>query len=120
MLVDPRGVLLTSKVDIEWLKNLEPQYFGDFIKFVIYPEKEYVFVGMQIHAHANGLLDGKANTREKLYGGNLFYDGHIEWESGLNMFHNERMKLSPTNYRFIEDSETISMLNKIFRKWVAL
>ena len=33
MKIDPRGVLLTEKVDVEWLKKLTPQYFKDFIKF---------------------------------------------------------------------------------------
>jgi len=118
--IDIRGVLLTHKVNIDWLKNLKPQHFDDFIKFVIYPEQEQVFIGMQVHSHANGLLDGKESTRQKLIGGNLFFDGHIEWESGLNVFHNERLSLSPMNFRFIEDDETLSKLNQILYKWIEL
>ena len=120
MEIDIRGILLTQKVNLQWLKDLSPQHFEDFIKFVIYPEQENVFIGMQIHSHANGLLDGKESTRQKLYGGNLFYDGHVEWESGLNVFHNERLNLTPSNFRFIEDKETLICLNKILNKWIDL
>ena len=120
MEIDIRGVLLTQKVNIDWLKELEPQHFNDFIKFVVYPDQEQVFIGMQIHSHANGLLGGKEITRQKLYGGNLFFDGHVEWESGLNMLHNERLNLSPSNYRYIEDTDTLFMLNQILLKWIEL
>jgi len=121
MKIDPRGILLTEKVDVEWLKKLEPQYFKDFIKFDILLEENKVFVGMQIHSHANGLLGGSQETREKLYGGNLFYEPlKIVWESGLNLFHNNKLGAMHSDLRIIEDKATIQLLNTVLRNWVKL
>jgi len=33
---------------------------------------------------------------------------------------NERLSLSPMNFRFIEDDETLSKLNQILYKWIEL
>jgi len=121
MKIDPRGILLTEKIDVAWLKNLEPQYFKDFIKFDILPEEDKVFFGMQIHSHTNGLLGGTRETREKLYGGNLFYEPvNIVWESGLNLFHNDKLGATYRDLRVIADKSTIQMLDAVLRKWVNL
>ena len=121
MKIDPRGILLTEQIDITWLKKLEPQFFKNFIKFDILPEENKVFFGMQIHSHANGLLGGLQETREKLYGGNLFYEPvKIVWESGLNLFHNNKLGATHDDLRLIVDKATIQRLDVILQKWVKL
>jgi hypothetical protein len=121
MRIDPRGILLTEKVSIAWLKNLQPQYFKDFIKFDILPEEDKVFFGMQIHSHTNGLLGGSQKTREMLYGGNLFYEPiKVVWESGLNLYHNNKLGATHSDLRLIEDKSTVQMLDAILRRWVEL
>jgi hypothetical protein len=121
MKIDPRGILLTDKVDIAWLKKLEPQYFKDFIKFDILLEENKVFFGMQIHSHTNGLLGGTAETREKLYGGNLFFEPvKIVWESGLNLFHNNKLGATHSDLRLIEHKPTIKLLDAVLQNWVKL
>jgi len=114
-------MLLTEQVDVAWLKKIEPQYFKDFIKFDILLEESKVFVGMQIHSHTNGLLGGSPETREKLYGGNLFYEPiKIVWESGLNLFHNNKLGATHSDLRLIEDKATIGLLDAVLQKWVKL
>jgi len=71
MNIDPRGILLTEKVDVAWLKMLKPQYFKDFIKFDILPEENKVFLGCRfIHIPTDCLEDHKKpakNYTEVIY-----------------------------------------------------
>lgn len=69
MKIERRGVILTDNVDIDWLKSLEPQFFSDFIKFVVNPKTNKVCIGMSVHA----CCMPEMGDNKELLGGNLFY-----------------------------------------------
>lgn len=47
---DRRGKILNDNVGLDELKNIQPKFFPDFIKFVINPKINKVSVGMAVHA----------------------------------------------------------------------
>lgn len=128
---NPRGILLKENVDMNWLKKLEPRYHKDFIKFVVNTETNRVVVGMDVHKDAMVLL---AENEDNLYGGNIYFDGHIIYESTLNIqknleiFENNKPKgilkifnkndSFKGNPRIITDKETIQMINSVLFSWV--
>lgn len=111
------GVLLTDNVNMEWLRSVEPRYFDDFIKFVINTRTNQVWVGMEIHADCvTNYSDYK-----HYYGGNIFFeDGHIEYESTLNVEKNEAIGVESDNMRMITDEELIERINNVLLAWVLL
>lgn len=130
------GVLLTDNVDMEWLKNLTPRYHPDMCKFVINTETTRVAVGMDVHADAEMLLENGKGAAD-LLGGNIFFeDGHIEYESTLNIPLNldlkkrgkprgfaklfRRKEDSSANPRVITDKDTIEQMNAILFSWIKL
>ena len=122
MLVDNRGIVLSDVVDLNFLKELEPQYFTEYIKFVVDLETKEVAVGMQLHA-SNLLLGNPDNYR----GGNIFFeDGHIEYESTLNQKINlsirkkNKDKDFHVNPRIITDKNLIEEINLILFELVKI
>jgi len=124
MKIDHRGTLLTNKVDIEWLRKLEPQFFERerMIKFTISLSGKRVCVGMRAHQDCSHIIgNGKINLLD-LYGGNIYYDtNEVEWQSGLNVEQNiKNIKSFSGNARFITDQKTIDILYPILKQWVEI
>jgi len=117
MEISSRGIILTDNVNIDWLKALTPQYFSDYIKFVIDVETTRVCVGMEIHRDCEVSFD---TNLDNLYGGNLYFDGHIIYESTLNVSKNKEKKGFRGNPRIITDEKDIEMLNAILFSWIEL
>ena len=122
MLIDNRGIVLTDVVDLDYLKNYEPQYFTEYIKFVVDLETKKVAIGMQLHA-SNLLMGNPENYR----GGNIFFDdGHIEYESTLNqksnlsIRKNKKDKDFHVNPRIITNQDNIDEINLILFELVKL
>lgn len=126
MVIDRNGLLLTHSVDIDYLKDLEPQFFENegYIKFVIDEKTESVVVGMEIHKDCIDIL---ASQREyetnfdtsTVWGGNLYYDGRIIWTSTLNNTKNIQLKEWGSSPREISNSEVIDRLSVILRKKIS-
>ena len=122
MNIDRNGLLLTQKVDIEFLKNLSPQFFeaDNYIKFVIDETNGNVIVGMEIHRDCLGIIaenrDYSLNFDEsKIWGGNLFYDGTIKWTSALNDVKNLKLREWGSSPREITNKEVIERLTAILK-----
>lgn len=99
---DRRGKILSDNVDLDDLKKIQPQFFPDFIKFVINPKINKVNVGMAVHASCLPEMGDKND----LIGGNIFFeDGHVVWESTLNVMKGKEH--DPANRRIITDKESI-------------
>ena len=120
---DRRGIVLTDNVDLDFLKAIKPRYNEDFCKFTIHKAQNRVCVGMDIHAQCD-LNNGE---EAEIYGGNIFFeDGHIEYESTLNIYHNIRSKFYKThrkeypNPRIILDPELIEEINACLLAWISL
>lgn len=111
------GRLLTDNVNMDWLQLVEPRYFDDFIKFVVNTRTNQVWVGMEIHADCVADYDDYDN----FYGGNIFFtDGHIEYESTLNVEKNEAVGNFGENARIITDEGLISRVNGVLLAWILL
>lgn len=121
--IDRRGIILTDNVNLDFLKSLSPRYNEDFCKFVVNKSLNKVAVGMDIHAQT----DINNGDEENIFGGNIFFDdGHIEYESTLNIYHNlkskffkKNRKINP-NPRIITDPELIAIINSCLLSWVEL
>lgn len=118
MQIDPKfGYVLQEKVDLEFLKSLEPQNFPDMIKVVVNKDTGYVAVGMRLHASAQAILGDSA----QLWGANIYYEtGDLVWESTLNEGHNEDLGKTSGAVRVIDDPDTVEMLNGILSQYVEL
>lgn len=129
MIVPRQGIILTDTVDLAWLKSLEPQFYEDFIKFVVDTNTTRVCVGMDIHRDC-AVLDGinviDPDNSDNLYGGNIFFeDGHIEYSSPLNVSKNIKnhsegvlRKKFRGNPRIISDKDDIEMINNLLKPWI--
>ena len=110
-----RGIILNNNVGLEDLKAFKPRFFPDFIKFVINPKLNKVNIGMAVHAACLPEMGDK----EDLIGGNIFFDdGHVVWESTLNI--NKGKDHDPNNRRIVIDKESIEQFNLILNAWVNL
>lgn len=123
MKIDRNGLLLTYRVNIDFLKELEPQFFKNenYIKFVIDEKTNSVVVGMEIHRDCIEILasqrENELNFDEStVWGGNLYYDGHIVWTSSLNNSKNIKLREWGDNPREIANSDTINRLTNILRE----
>jgi hypothetical protein len=131
MKVDVRGMVLTENVDLNWLNNLEPRFYPDFVKFVVDKATNRVAVGMDIHASAKAFF---GNDETNLYGGNIYRDGSIIYESTLNIDKNLEINRSKQSFwskllkkgnasgnpRIITDKATIAMINATLFSWIKL
>ncbi len=132
MEVDVRGIILTDNVDLNWLNELTPRYYPDFVKFVVSTATNRVVVGMDIHASAQAFLD---EDESNLYGGNIYRDGSIVYESTLNIQKNLALdhgktgllsrifKRNSGNYdnpRIIVDKDLIETINAVLFSWVKI
>ncbi|MCF0240064.1 MAG: hypothetical protein HUJ62_06485 [Streptococcus gallolyticus] len=115
--VDKRGVVLTDNVDKAWLKSLEPQYYADYIKFVVNPKTNKVCVGMDIHAYCQQEM----GPAEDLLGGNIYFDeDKIIYTSTLNVPRNLKLPGFKGNPRIIADEDGINIVNNVLKAWVNL
>ncbi len=132
IVTDQRGLILTDNVDLNWLNSLTPRYHKEYVKFVVDMKNNKVAVGMDVPADAQVLLDV---PEEYLYGGNIFSDGKIVYQSTLNVDKNLELlkkekrigifglfKKKPhvENMRIISDKETISYINRVLFAWVII
>lgn len=115
---DHRGILLTDNVDLEWLKQIEPRYFPDYVKFTIDKNTNKICVGMEVHKDCE-LCD--AGKTDGIYGGNIYFDdGHIVYSSTLNVDKNLKNGQRPENMRIIEDEPTIEVIDSVLKAWVLI
>lgn len=119
--VDPnagkRGILLTDNVNLDWLKCVEPRHFNDYIKFVVNPNTNKVCVGMQVHRDCEAQMGSESD----LLGGNIFFDdGHIIYESTLNMQENLKLGEWGDTPRIITNQALIDKIDKVLKAWVLL
>ena len=116
-IVDGTHITLTDNVNMEWLKSVTPRYFDEYIKFVVNVRTNRVFVGMDVHSDCVGWDDDESD----FFGGNIFFeDGHIEYESTLNVIENERLGTESDDLRIITDVDFIERINAVLLSWVIL
>ena len=115
-LQDNRGMQLTEKIDMDFLRDLRPQYHKDYIKFVVNMQTGTAAVGMEVHRDCSAYL----GAPENLLGGNIFWDGSIIYESGLNIDSNLELGDFTVDARTIENKDLIGKIDSILFQWVEL
>lgn len=143
-IADPKiGILLTDTVDLEWLRSVTPRFYNDYIKFVVDFDTENVYVGMDIHADCvPGDIPGDERDR-RFRGGNLYFkDGHIVYESTLNIQGNLSLPVTESkkggiagllgslfnrskervfdDIRIVADDETKARIDRVLYRWVRI
>ena len=108
--VDKRGVLLDERVSVDDLFALTPQYFSDYCKGIVNLGSKNIVVGMQVHR--NGLAISR-DPLENSYGFNVFKDGSIVYESGLNVPFNIANGTDSDDMRIITNAGLIGEINEI-------
>lgn len=115
--VETTHITLTDNIDLDWLRAVEPRFFDDYIKFVVNTKTNQVHVGMDVHSDCLAFGDDE----EDFYGGNIFFDdGHIEYESTLNIAKNERVGTESDDLRIITNPDLIEKVNAVLLSWVIL
>lgn len=93
------------------------RYTDDFIKFAVNVRTNKVWVGMEIYADA--IADFQ--DYDSYHGGNIFFeDGHIVYESTLNVEKNEAIGVVSDNLRVIEDESLVERVNAVLLAWALL
>ena len=111
------GIILTDNVDIDWLRSLTPRHFEDYVKFVVNPNTNQVCVGMQVHRNCSQQM----GPEDALLGGNIFFeDGHIEYESTLNVKRNLAAGQWGETPRIITDADLIQQVDNVLKAWMIL
>ena len=107
-------------IDLSWIKSIKPQYHKEFSKFIVDTKANKVVIGMDIHADGTHYT-GYENINS-IYGGNIFFnDGHIVYESTLNI--DKNLSCKNPNFedpRIILDKEIIEIINATLLSWVKL
>ena len=112
--------MLTDNVDLEWLKGITPKYHNEFCKFIVDTKANKVIVGMDIHADGTHFT-GYENM-DYIFGGNIYFnDGHVVYESTLNI--DKNLKATNPNFedpRITVDKDLIEQINSTLLRWVIL
>ena len=108
--------MLSEKIGMSFLEDIKPRYHKDYIKFVVNMKTEQTAVGMEVHRDCSGYL----GAPESLLGGNIYWDGSIIYESGLNIDSNLELGDFTIDARTIENENLIKDINRILFKWVEL
>jgi len=110
-------MIILNKTELEKLKEDFCSIHSEFVKFVIDIRKEVIAVGMEMHRDLEiELYDNESNEKD-LYGGNLYWNGKIDWQSHSNMKRN-REKGQAFKGRVLDDEEIIVQLTDILNKWI--
>lgn len=111
------GIILTDNVNMDWLRQLSPRHFDDYVKFVVNPKTNKVSVGMQVHRNCAEEM----GPEDELLGGNIFFDdSHIEYESTLNVKPNMEIGSWGETPRVIADQDLIQKVDNVLKAWVVL
>ncbi|MCQ2752069.1 MAG: hypothetical protein MJ189_03110 [Coriobacteriales bacterium] len=111
---DNRGIILSDNVNFDFLKSITPRQMPDFIKFDVNITQNKVAVGMAVHKCCDIVRQG-----DTVYGGNIFFeDGHIVYESTLNIAKNIELESSGQNIREIVDEDLIEQINLVLFSWI--
>lgn len=127
---DHRGFVLADTITLTELNELEPRYFPEFVKFVVDKETGKVAIGMQVHKSAEVFF---GPNKGNLLGGNIYRDGHIIYESTLNVGENlkywkekhkggvfSKAEAFHGNPRIIEDKDLQEIIDVTLFDWVDL
>lgn len=121
-IADPKkGILLTDTVDMDWLRSVTPRYYNDYIKFVVDFEANQLYVGMDFHADCVPGFIAVEERNRRFRGGNLYFsDGHVVYESTLNIAGNVALGGTYDDIRIVGDAATIARIDAILHAWVVM
>lgn len=81
--------IVDSPINIDILKKIAAEQFGDFVKAVIDVEREMMAIGGELHADEEVKLSETGSKRKSMWGINLYPeksgDDFIEFDSMINI-----------------------------------
>lgn len=81
--------IVKTPINIEELKNIAKDQFGDFVKAVIDIENKILAIGGELHADEETLLSENGSKRENTWGINIYPEqpdnDWIEFDSMINL-----------------------------------
>lgn len=110
-------MVIENKVELKDLENSYNNIHSDFIKFVIDLEKEVIAVGKEMHRDLEIELYDNGSSETCMYGGNLYWNGQIDWQSHSNMKRNREKGLARMG-RVLDDEMIIRKLTDIMNRYI--
>ncbi len=108
---------MTDNVDLDWLRSITPRIHPDYCKFTINKATNKVCVGMDIHRDC----EVNMGDESELLGGNIYFDdGHIVYESTLNIPRNLKSRNFRGNPRIVTDPDIIAEIDSVLKARVEL
>jgi len=109
--------IIDKAINLEELKKMAKDMFGDLVKAVVDVEKEIIVVGGELHSDEEKLLLENGSNQKNLWGINIYPEKQgedfIEFDSVINL------RPSQNNYsRFVEDEKTREKILKIVEKLI--
>lgn len=81
--------IVRESIDVEELRNIAKDQFGNLVKAVVDVEKEIMSLGGELHADEEVLLSENGSKRENMWGINIYPeksgDDWIEFDSMVNI-----------------------------------
>lgn len=109
--------IINSDINIEKLRKIAQNQFGDFVKAVVDVEKEIIAIGGELHADEEAVLLKNGSKQNNLWGINLYVeknnDEFIEFDSIINIRPSQNNRS-----RDVEDSKIRKKIKKIVNKLV--
>jgi len=82
-------LIVKEKIDIEELKRIAQETFGNLVKVVVDVEKRIMAIGSELHADEEAELLAMGSKQENLWGINIYPDAEdedfIEFDSLINL-----------------------------------
>ena len=110
-------MVIKDKIELKELENNYNSIHSDFVKFVIDLEMEAIAVGKEMHRDLEIELYDNGSSETCMYGGNLYWNGRIDWQSHSNMKRNREKGLAHKG-RVLDDEEIIQNLTDIMNRYI--
>jgi len=109
--------IITTKINLEKLRQHMDQTFGDMVKFVIDLEKGILAIGGEMHADCEEVLLAAGSRQQNLWGANFYPenvpDERIEYTSLINI----RPRANNRDM-YIQDENIRAQVKKIAEKLI--
>lgn len=109
--------ILTAKINLNRLKEIALERFGDMVKGVVDVEKRVIALGADLHADEEALLLEQGSEQRNLWGFNLYPDmaddGFIEFDSMINIRPSQGNRS-----RTVQDPEIQKRIVEVVNQWI--
>lgn len=109
-------LIIRNKINLEELKKIAEEGFGDFVKAVIDIEREVMAIGGELHADEEELLLKDGSKQEHLWGINIYpampVEDRVEFDSMINLRPSQGNRSRGADNPELQD-KIIGIINKL-------